>query len=256
MNTLILKFGGSVITDKSVPFLFCADAANQLAHDLSDYRKDNPDTQCIVVHGAGSFAHPLVKEYQLHQHFDHPQAPLGLAKTEHGVRTLNTKLVDIFHQYDLPLFALSVSSWYQKNMLIPFELIQSILDKDMIPTLYGDVSLLPDQELSITSGDVLVAQTLAHYSQLTTTRLIMVGDTPGVLDQKNQTISHLSKQNIYDQPELFGESKGIDVTGGMRQKLIELIDLSHNGDIVLTNGQHFSDVLHSNYTQATQLILE
>ena len=256
MNTLILKFGGSILTDKSVPFSFYPENVTKLAQDLSDYLKSHPDTQCIIVHGAGSFAHPLVKEYQLHKHFNHPEAPLGLAKTEQGVRTLNTKIVDIFQSSGLPLFALSVSSWYDDTLRIPFDLIQSVLDKDMIPTLYGDVSLLPGRDLSITSGDVLVAQTLAYSAARNSTRLILVGDTAGVLNSNNQTINQLSKNTIITQPELFGEPKGIDVTGGMRQKLIELIDQVGSGDVILTSLEGFSEALNGDYTNATQLIAE
>ena len=256
MNTLILKFGGSILTDKSVPFSFYPENVTKLAQDLTDYLKTQSNTQCIIVHGAGSFAHPIVQEYQLHKHFAHPEAPLGLAKAEHGVRTLNTKVVDIFQALGLPLFALSVSSWYDETVHIPFDLLQSILDKDMIPTLYGDVSLLPGQDLSITSGDVLVAQTLAHYTAQGSIRLILVGDTAGVLDQDHQTINQLSKHTIITQPELFGEPKGIDVTGGMQQKLIELIDQAGSGDVVLTSLEGFSAALKGNYTKATRLIAE
>ncbi len=252
MNTLIIKFGGSILTDKTTPFSFNAEICNQLAKVLNTYRESHRDTRIAIVHGAGSFAHPTVKEYQLHHGFNHPEAPIGLAKTEYGVRKLNSLIVDIFLKYQLPLFSLSCSSWTSHTSKDVFVLLESLWAKDLIPTLYGDVTLGTKKDISITSGDLLV-KTLAQKYSGHNCRIIMIGDTPGVLDENANTLLRFDKDTLNNSREFIKESQSIDVTGGMFQKLQELSQISSSTKIILTNPDNFHDALNEKYTQCTQI---
>ena len=61
---MLLKLGGSVITDKTQPFTARTDVIERLAREIKnalDERGD--DLQLIIGHGAGSFGHPLAEKY-------------------------------------------------------------------------------------------------------------------------------------------------------------------------------------------------
>ena len=55
---ILIKFGGSVITDKSRYRTFNADVVRRLCKEIRDSGE-----RVIVVHGAGSFGHVLAKEH-------------------------------------------------------------------------------------------------------------------------------------------------------------------------------------------------
>ena len=57
---IIVKLGGSIITDKAEYRKFRADTVDRLAGEIVSSGK-----QVIIVHGAGSFGHILAKEHSL-----------------------------------------------------------------------------------------------------------------------------------------------------------------------------------------------
>ena len=61
----IVKLGGSVITDKNQPFSIRKIIISNLLTQIK-----NSEKKIIIVHGGGSFGHPLAKEYQIHKGFN------------------------------------------------------------------------------------------------------------------------------------------------------------------------------------------
>ncbi len=53
---MLIKLGGSVITDKSQYRRFDKDAVSRLCREIAESGK-----QAVVVHGAGSFGHIVAK---------------------------------------------------------------------------------------------------------------------------------------------------------------------------------------------------
>jgi isopentenyl phosphate kinase len=65
-NLTIIKIGGSVATFKEkIKPIFREKIVSQLAKEFSDYRDSHKKESFILVHGAGSFGHPLAKKYDL-----------------------------------------------------------------------------------------------------------------------------------------------------------------------------------------------
>ena len=62
---LIIKLGGSVITDKTKKQTFKKEVMGNLATQIK-----KADKQIIIVHGAGSFGHVLAKEFDIHIEID------------------------------------------------------------------------------------------------------------------------------------------------------------------------------------------
>src|SRR3989344_3405932 len=75
---IVIKFGGSVITDKKketpTPNM---KNINSLAKQLSQVSLGNR-YKFIIVHGAGSYAHPLAKKYQLSKGMSTEEQKFGL----------------------------------------------------------------------------------------------------------------------------------------------------------------------------------
>jgi isopentenyl phosphate kinase len=240
MKTLLIKLGGSIITDKSTPGSFRLQNVQDIAEILAEYRQSNPSTQIILVHGAGSFAHPFAKQYQLDGQWREETA-WGLCRTELAVRKLNVMITEVMQEFHVPLFSISTSSMTllqgEKGYEVDINLLQCSLDKNLIPTLYGDVALGIRESYQVISGDVLIKDIA---SKLPNISIITIGDTAGVYDQDGKTVTG---------------SKGIDVTGGMRQKLIELMGVAeHTQSITITNLDNFPKVLRGDYTGSTQVI--
>jgi isopentenyl phosphate kinase len=255
MKTLLIKLGGSIITDKSTPGSFRLQNVQDIAEILAEYRQSNPSTQIILVHGAGSFAHPFAKQYQLDGQWREETA-WGLCRTELAVRKLNVMITEVMQEFHVPLFSISTSSMTllqgEKGYEVDINLLQCSLDKNLIPTLYGDVALGIRESYQVISGDVLIKDIA---SKLPNISIITIGDTAGVYDKDGKTVSKINSENFEKILKSVTGSKGIDVTGGMRQKLIELMGVAeHTQSITITNLDNFPKVLRGDYTGSTQVI--
>lgn len=253
MKTLLIKLGGSIITDKSTPGVFRLANVQEIAAILAEYRESHPEADIILVHGAGSFAHPFAKQYQLDGQWREDTA-WGLSRTELAVRKLNVMITEVMQEVNVPLFGISASSMATlqgNDFMVNTALVKSILDKHLIPTLYGDVGIGGKKKYRVISGDVLIRD-LAN--KLPNVSVITVGDTSGVYDDQGQTIPEITSANFDSILQSVTGSKGIDVTGGMRQKLIELMEVAkHAESITITDIKHFPKILQQDFTGSTQV---
>ena len=63
-DIIILKFGGSVITDKKSEI---PKVNHKVLDRICNILKDK-ERNMIIVHGAGSYGHPIAKRYALVEH--------------------------------------------------------------------------------------------------------------------------------------------------------------------------------------------
>jgi len=78
---LIIKLGGSVITDKTKENTFKKDLMDKLAEKIK-----TADKELILIHGAGSFGHILAKKYDLNQGYKNDDQLHGFSLTHAMVR--------------------------------------------------------------------------------------------------------------------------------------------------------------------------
>jgi isopentenyl phosphate kinase len=112
-----------------------------------------------------------------------------------------------------------------KGRLLSFEYrhLEKMLMLKMVPVIHGDVVMDLSRGACIVSGDQLV-RFLAVA--LGINRVGLATDVPGVLDA-GQVVPVISRHMA---PALhIGSSKYTDVTGGMRGKMNELLDLAQAG---------------------------
>ena len=61
LSMIIIKLGGSVVTDKSKPMTARHDVIDRLSKEIASV----PGSK-VIIHGGGSFGHIKAKEYELH----------------------------------------------------------------------------------------------------------------------------------------------------------------------------------------------
>ena len=230
---IILKLGGSVITRKE------ADKPTINHENLKRITREVAESthqKLIVVHGAGSFGHPLAKKYaigdEIQDNLDLKKKMLGFSLTQHAVKELNGIVNEYLRMHGTLSVSIQPSSFIlTKNKRIKsadLTLIKRYLELGFVPVIYGDVVLDADEsiEMAVLSGDQIVKY-LAE--KLKPERVILATDVDGIYDKnpkKYPDAQLIETVSSLEQIET-GEETNIDVTGGMGGKIRELLGLLH-----------------------------
>ena len=215
---IIVKLGGSVISDKSKPFSFRDKVVENIAEEISKF---HPEKRFLLVHGGGSYGHPLAKKYAIREGFKEERM-MGFSRTHQAMIELNKKIVDIFLDKNLPAFSISPSSIFIMNNGGVSDgwinVIQAMLEKNFIPVLFGDVALSHDKGMDILSGDQIISF-LAE--KLMPEKVIFLMDVDGIYN-KNPVEKDAKLLDVIDEKKsIEGGIEGIDVTGGIKNKVKE-----------------------------------
>lgn len=237
MNTngepTILKLGGSVITYKEREFKANSKALRRLAGEISQAQVSG----LVIVHGGGSFGHPLAKRFAIREGYKNDVSQtIGFCETHQAMVALNRLVVNVLIQHNIPAVALSPSSCVvTKSGRIATMLeepLKRFLRIGLVPVLYGDAVVDSDLGFTILSGDQLVAY-LA--TRLEATRIIMGLDVDGLytsdpkIDSSARLINFITLKELKKMQKRVNISRGTDVTGGMFGKIAELISAVERG---------------------------
>jgi len=219
---LILKLGGSVITDKSAGCAVDKARLTSVAKAIAEAK--SCDT--VIIHGAGSCGHPEAKHYNLDRGVSAGTTD-GIFVTHRAVSGLNDAVVAALRNEGVA--ALGVHPLHtgiaSNGRLVGFECrhLETMLRLGMVPVIHGDVVMDLSKGACIVSGDQLV-QYLAVALQIS--RVGLATDVPGVLD-RGVVVPQITRKMV---PDLrIGHSSHTDVTGGMRGKIDELLGLADAG---------------------------
>lgn len=239
---VILKLGGSVITDKTKKFSFRKGKVSEFG---SDIRSFFPDKKFIIVHGGGSFGHPLAEEYNIISGLKKNKQRKGFYETHKAMIDLNKKVLKNLSDQGLPVFPVSPSSTFMVDSGDPnyfdLKVVKELLGSGFIPVLYGDVALDSDQGINILSGDQIIKALVKDLkSSQKITSVIFLADVDGVYDKdpddpRANLLEEVSNSMVDD----LGGSAGIDVTGGIQNKVREMLkiaDLDPEVELRLSNG--------------------
>ncbi|UPM43274.1 isopentenyl phosphate kinase [Halocatena salina] len=216
--TVVLKLGGSVITDKDTPETVDRAALDAASSTIAAYG----DTDLVIVHGGGSFGH-------------HHAAAHGVSRTagthddtavrdvHRAMKRLNEQVVDALAAVDvpaIPVHPLSVAHRSMEDELrLPSQQVRTLLTEGFVPVLHGDVIGHEAMGATILSGDELVC---ALAEALSADRVGLCSAVPGVLDGED-VIPEIN--DFEDVAHVLGASESTDVTGGMAGKVRALLDL-------------------------------
>lgn len=215
---VILKLGGSVITHKEDPESLDRASLDACARAIGD-----TDADLLLIHGAGSFGHYHAEQYEVTvtSGTHDPQAVFDI---HDSMRELNDLVVRALHDHGVPAIGvhpLSVAHRHEGDGLsVAPGPLATMLEEGFVPVLFGDVIAHVGHGFTVVSGDE-IAVTLTET--LDVSRVGMCSSVPGVLDGAETVIPHIG--SLDDAADALGGSHGWDVTGGMAEKVRELLRL-------------------------------
>ena len=242
-NIVILKLGGSLLTDKNKPFSIREDIVKGSVRQIVDAKE-----KLILVHGGGSFGHPLAKKYSIMNGIDStiPNQVLGLTETHQSMNEFNSYLIKLFLENKYPVLSIQASSIFIKDSqeisASHMEVIETALDLNILPILYGDIILDKQGSFSIISGDQIILELCKNLDKYTISKVIFTMETDGIYINDNESGDDciLATECYYDQLEnlnLANLSQKIDVTGGIKGKINFIQKIcNHDIPVQLING--------------------
>ena len=237
---VILKIGGSAITDKTGELAAKTEIINRVAEEIKRADLDN----LIIVHGGGSFGHPTAAKYGIKDGYkDDPTQKLGFAETHHVMTVLNGLVMDALIWHEVPAISIAPSSCFiTENCKVKFfdETVFKAMEKlAFIPVMYGDAVLDEKLGFTVLSGDQLVAYLAIKYKA---SKIVIGADTDGLFDAdpkmnpNAKPYKHLTLAELKAIQPKLGKAAGTDVTGGMGGKIAELIPAIEAGVHVTITG--------------------
>lgn len=235
---ILIKMGGSVITDKSTPLSFRPHAVSALARAVRDITCGGQSV--ILVHGGGSFGHHYSVVHDMHTK-PYTYDPAGLAAVKNSMVQLNHMILDILLQEGVLPYCCPPDTFVRGSDPVPsrIEQVAQISDSGMCPTSYGDAIWCGTREDAggvrrsvsyILSGDRIMSM----ISRAVKPRLaIFATDVDGLYPSLDSGDLIASGRDVAaSTPVQDG-----DVTGGMRRKVEEALRISDNGtDVFFVNG--------------------
>jgi len=235
----VLKLGGSVITDKEKPLTPNLQAIERLADEISRANVSS----LLLVHGGGSFGHPVAERYGISEGYVDSSQILGFSATHLAMTLLNSWVMEALISHNIPAVEIHPSSCLvtKAGRINNMELkpLKKMLKMGFAPVLYGDAILDSEKGFTILSGDQLVSSLAI---KLGAKRIIMGADVDGLytadpkIDSSAQLIDHVTLEELKSLEHKIEGSKATDVTGGMLGKMREVtLAIEHNIETVIVN---------------------
>ena len=226
---ILVKFGGSLITNKDRPYTALPKRIRALAKEIKRYRDHSPNIPIIIGHGSGSFGHVTAQQHQTRKGVQTSEQWQGFSDVWWDARKLNTIVVEILKEEKLPVISFPASGAIVTNnhqvqswSLAP---IQQALSQHLVPVVYGDVVM--DTRIG---GTILSTEEIFFYlsHHLLPKRIILLGVEPGVWSDfpaKTTILPSITPQNFDRFEQSILGSASTDVTGGMIEKVKTMLDL-------------------------------
>ena len=234
---ILVKLGGSVITDKSRLRRFEKSSCSRLARELS-----GADDSLTLVHGAGSFGHIEAKKHELHKGFRRDSQLVHVAAVQRDVRELNLMVLETL--IDVGVRAVSVppaaAATFKSGVIRSFDpdVFRQVTELCLTPVSFGDV--VPDESMgfSICSGDLIMEALAKSFRPKL---VIFCADVDGVYDRDPKRCRGASFIPTMNRRALNNlkrtESSSADVTGSIYGKLERMLAISRNCEkCMIVNG--------------------
>lgn len=228
-NLLVLKLGGSLLTDKTTPYKLNKEIIESIATELKECLDLGLIESLVLVHGVGSFGHPPVLKYNLHRGFKDKDQLISMSKTQQIVNELRKTIANVFIDKQIPINLMHASSMVVGNKMVikdfTPEALKGFLSLGMIPLIGGDMMYDTDMGFSVCSGDQ-IAVVLSRFLNAKT--LMFATDVDGIYSQdpqSNPNAQLFKKLDVNDLDRLLlklSETSKTDASGKMRGKLRSL----------------------------------
>jgi len=231
-DLIFLKLGGSLITDKSRPNTALKEMISELAVVIKLATEKYPNKKWILGHGSGSFGHNAANKYATQNGVRTPAEWSGFIEVWKAAQALHKIVISNLIEVNLPVMSFPPSSAItadEKHITNwNLEPITSSLIHGFIPIVYGDVVF--DKVLG---GTILSTEDIFVYlaERMMPKSILIAGMEEGVYSDYpacHSLIPKLSPLNINQYKETLNGSGNIDVTGGMRSKVMLMLNLVKN----------------------------
>ena len=234
---ILVKLGGSVITDKSRLRRFRKSSCTRLARELSAV-KDG----LMLVHGAGSFGHIEAKKHGLHKGFRKDSQLVHVAAVQRDVRELNLMVLEALIDEDVRAVSVppAAAATFKGGAIKSFEpdVFRQVTELGLTPVSFGDV--VPDESMgfSICSGDLIMEALAKSFKPKL---VVFCADVDGVYDKDPKRYRGARLIPTMDRRALDTlmrtESSSADVTGSIYGKLERMLAMSRNCEkCMIVNG--------------------
>jgi isopentenyl phosphate kinase len=228
-NLVFLKLGGSLITDKHTPRTPRREIIRKLAGTIKMALDRNPGLQLLIGHGSGSFGHVSAARYGTRDGVKTREDWQGFLEVWRDARELNRIVLEIFTEAGLPVIVFSPSATTQTVVghVAAYSLdgIQSALKNGLIPVIHGDVVFDIARGGTILSTEELFVHLAGHLSPR---RILLAGLEPGVWADFpicSALVSLITPDTLAEIEGKLRGSAAVDVTGGMFQKVMSMLEL-------------------------------
>ena len=230
VRTVVVKLGGSVITDKRLAFRANYRSMHNIARTLVRVRD-----KLVLLNGAGSFGHIPVKRSGLDMGFSRSKMQ-SFAVTKLQLLRLQEILASVFCSHKIPVIPFTPSSFMmaRSGRLCRAEIapIREFLNLGLVPLFGGD--LVPDlnQGWSVVSADQMASWIAPRVGA---SMIIYGTDVDGLYSSDPKVsrdaalIDTISCNEIRDFSGSAVMSRMPDVTLGMQGKLFEAELAARNG---------------------------
>lgn len=230
---VFLKLGGSLITDKSQPYTPKLDVIEDAALQISTALRAQPDLRLVLGHGSGSFGHMAASEYRTRDGLQDEAAKdhywKGFAEVWYQASALNRFVMKALRKVNVPAVALapaaSVIASSGKVSIWETTPIRMALGVGLVPVIYGDVIF--DE---VRGGTILSTEDLfGHLARaLNPERILLAGLEAAVWEDfpaRTRKVESITPQTFSKFEENIDKSANVDVTGGMKSKVSQMLDL-------------------------------
>jgi len=235
---IIVKLGGSVITNKEKPLTPNLPHIRLISEQLSRAAQSRDQPAVILIHGGGSFGHYFAKEFGLGTDATMSAPAEGLARTGAAMIKLHSIILDEFCRAGvycgtvLPIELFSKEATEKTISKSGKARLLSIYGNGLVPISFGFVNLVGANSY-IVSGDRVALALAATYSVEMT---IFVMDVDGVYKGPELTGGIIRRLDPGDD-SVESSVRRFDVTGGIKSKINTGHQLAGLGsDVYFVNG--------------------
>lgn len=228
---IFIKIGGSFLTDKNRSESLNENNVRKIAEALK-LAVQQQQVQFVLAHGAGAYGHIIAQKYNAQQGI-HPRYQWkAFYQIRQDMIRMNLRFVQLCGEQNLfpitiqPSAIINAKNGNIESMYL--NTIEQLLNTGQIPLLHGDIVFDEKRGFTIASTEDILTYISRH---LKFNRAIMISDVEGVYDSQRKIIPIINAKNYEQFIDHATGAKGVDVTGGMRQKVEQLFNLLKKGFI-------------------------
>ncbi len=249
MKLTFLKLGGSLITDKTRPYTPRLDKLAELAAQIAAVRRLDPHLRLVLGHGSGSFGHAAASQnWPVNSKWE-AEDWRGFAEVWYQASALNRLVMDALHNANIPAISFppsaasqakagTIEDWYLQPL-------QNALEAGILPVIFGDVAFDATLNGTILSTEDLFFTLASH---LHPQRILLAGLEKGVwadFPARSKLVNLITPKNFGSFSAGMVAAAGLDVTGGMRDKvkqMLRLVEQVAGLEVSIFSGEENSNV--------------